>query len=126
MLYKKLPRNKNLKQYSRNLRKNATKQERHLWYDYLRKYPLQFYRQRIIGAYIVDFYCPKAKLVVELDGSQHYKEDVTKYDDNRTLYLNGLGLKVIRFSNLEIDRNFQGVCNYINKIAMTRKIKALL
>jgi len=70
-----IPRNKSLKNLARKLRNNATKQENHLWYDFLRKHPQQFYRQRIIGNYIVDFYCPTAKLVIELDWSQHYEKE---------------------------------------------------
>ena len=110
-----LPRDKKLNPYSRSLRKNATKQENHLWYDFLKKHPLQFNRQRIIGDYIVDFHCPKAKLVIELDGSQHYKGDAIEYDKQRTDYLESLGLMVMRFTNVDIDRNFDGVCQVIEQ-----------
>ncbi|MEA4924226.1 MAG: endonuclease domain-containing protein [Syntrophomonadaceae bacterium] len=110
-----LPRNKKLNPYSRSLRNNATKQENHLWYDFLRKHPLRFNRQRIIGEYIVDFYCPKANLVIELDGSQHYEEDAVEYDKRRTDYLKSLGLTVIRFTNADVDRNFDGVCQTIER-----------
>ncbi len=114
-------RNKNLKEFSRKLRNNATKQENHLWYDFLRTYPKQFYRQRIIGDYIVDFYCPKAKLVIELDGSQHYDDNAEKYDENRTKYLQSLGLSVLRFTNDDINKNFSGVCEMINEKALFGK-----
>ena len=110
-----LPRDMELKSHSKELRKNMTKQEKHLWYDFLKKYPLQFYRQRIIGRYIVDFYCPKAKLVIELDGSQHYESDALKYDEIRTEYLNALDLYVLRFSNQDIDNKFTVICQIIKE-----------
>ena len=109
-----IPRNKSLKPKSTALRNNATKQENHLWYDFLRNYPLQFYRQRIIGEYIVDFYCPKAKLIIELDGMQHYEKDAVEYDNNRTKAFEEFNLCVIRFSNYEIDNNFKSVCERID------------
>ena len=118
-----IPRNKNLKQISNDLRNNATKQENHLWYDFLRNYPLQFYRQKIIGPYIVDFYCPKAKLIIELDGMQHYEKDAIVYDNNRTKAFEELNLCVIRFSNYEIDNNFESVCEKINKKVTELMIK---
>ena len=100
------------------LRKNLTKEERHLWYEYLRDYPTKFTRQKIIGNYIVDFYCAKANLVIELDGSQHYEEDVEKKDLIRTKYLESLGLKVVRIPNNEVNENLQGVCDYIDKLVL--------
>ena len=115
-----LPRNKKLNPYSRNLRKNATKQENHLWYDFLKKQPLRFNRQRIIGEYIVDLHCPKANLVIEIDGSQHYEEDAIKYDKRRTDYFESLGLAVIRFTNTDIDRNFDGVCQVIEQTILSQ------
>lgn len=96
------------------LRKNMTREERHLWYDFLRDYPVRFYRQKVIGKYIVDFYCAKANLVVELDGSQHYEGSTVAYDNERTAYLEQYGLKVVRFSNRELNENFGGVCEYID------------
>jgi len=111
-----LPRNKKLKPYSTKLRKGATPQERHLWYDFLRTATPQWNRQRIIGNYIVDFLCRKANLVVELDGGQHYDEDgLIENDKIRTEFLEALGLKVLRFTNLEIDRNFSVVCRRIQE-----------
>ena len=110
----KLPRNKQLKGFSIKLRNDATKEERKLWYEYLRKYPVQFNRQRIIGNYIVDFYCPRAKLAVELDGSQHYEKRGQQQDDERTYYLNSNGITVLRFSNLDINTNLEGVCTVID------------
>ncbi len=109
-----IPRNKNLRPRSTELRNNATKQEKHLWYDFLRNYSIPFYRQRIIGDYIVDFYCPKVKIVIEIDGSQHYEEDAQEYDKIRTKYLESIGLSVIRFSNYDVDKNFDGICQVID------------
>ncbi len=98
------------------LRKNMTKEENHLWYDYLRAYPVRFMRQRVIGKYIVDFYCATAKLVIELDGSGHYTEAGKEYDEERTNFLEGYGLTVIRITNTEIHNNFRGVCEYIDSL----------
>ena len=109
-----LPNNKKIKVLSQNLRKNATKQEKHLWYDFLKTYPVQFNRQKVIGNYIVDFYCKKANMIIELDGSQHYEEVGVLNDEKRTEYLNQLGLCVLRFTNLDIERNFNGVCELID------------
>ena len=100
---------------AKQLRKDATKQENHLWYDYLKDYPLRFQRQKAIGNYIADFYCYRAKLVVELDGSQHYEEDALKYDLQRTEFFNTLGITVLRVLNVDIDRNFEGACMEIDK-----------
>lgn len=91
-----------------------TPQERHLWYDYLRNYPVKFYRQRPIDRFIVDFYCSKAHLVIEIDGNQHYTEDGIAYDQLRTEILEKYQLEVLRFTNREIDENFQSVCEIIN------------
>ena len=81
------PRNDDLLQNARNLRKNMTKEERHLWLDFLKRYPVRFRRQEIIGNFIVDFYCSSAALAVELDGSQHYEDREKAYDEERTRYL---------------------------------------
>lgn len=108
-----LPRNTDALRYAKELRKNMTRQERHLWYDCLRDYPLRFRRQEVIGNYIADFFCDKARLVIELDGSQHYDADEQRYDKRRTAYLESLGLRVLRFSNYDVDTNFDGVCQAI-------------
>ena len=108
---------------ARALRKNGTKQEKHLWYDFLGKYPVRFQRQKTIGSYIVDFYCHKARLVIELDGSQHYEESAKQYDAIRTKYLESLGLQVLRFLNSDIDRHFEGVCGLIDKTVNERIAK---
>ena len=106
--------NKNIVPTARMLRKNMTKEEKHLWYDFLRKYPVRFSRQKILGKYIVDFYCAEAKLVIELDGSEHYTEKGLQYDEERTDFLGGYGLTVVRIPNTEINNNFQGVCEHID------------
>lgn len=108
--------NSRLVPVARSLRKGMTKEERHLWYDYLRKYPVHFYRQRVIGNYIVDFYCAQARLVIELDGSQHYEDYGVAYDEKRTEFLQSYGLQVIRIPNNEVNRNFSGVCEHIDRI----------
>ena len=99
---------------AKNLRKNATPQEKHLWYDFLSKYEIRFQRQKAINDFIVDFYCHKAKLVVELDGSQHYSSEQREYDEKRTEYLKQQGIKVIRFSNLDVLKEFCNVCESID------------
>ncbi len=110
-----LPYNKKLIPRAKELRRDMTPQEKHLWYDFLSKYPVRFQRQKTIGSFIVDFYCHKARLVVELDGSQHYTQEGLAYDAERTRFLEGAGLTVLRFSNDDIDRNFISVCDYINQ-----------
>ena len=106
--------NKQLVPLAKHLRKEMTKEERHLWYDYLRTYPVRFLRQKVLGKYIVDFYCAEAKLMIELDGSQHYEDRSIENDAQRTAFLEGYGLKVIRIPNNEVNQNFRGVCAYID------------
>ena len=106
--------NKKLVPFAKNLRKEMTKEERHLWYDYLRTHPIRFVRQKVLGKYIADFYSARAKLVIELDGSQHYEEQMAKEDAERTAFLEEYGLTVIRIPNNEINRNFRGVCEFID------------
>ena len=117
---KRLPRNKSLKNLSSNLRKNATPQENKLWYEFLRTYPVRFNRQRIVGNFILDFYCAKARLAVELDGSQHYEDKVINHDEQRTEYLKNLGIYVLRFTNLEINESFYEVCTVIDETVKSR------
>jgi len=100
---------------AKELRKNMTSQEKHIWYDFLVKYPVRFQRQKTIGNFIADFYCAKAKLIIEIDGSQHYTEDGVEKDSIRTFILNDIGLSVIRFSNRDIENNFNGVCQIIDE-----------
>lgn len=120
MNQKVLPRNKELKTLSTQLRNNATKEENKLWYEFLRTYPVRFNRQRIVGNYILGFYCAKAKLAVELDGSQHYEDNGVKNDEIRTKYLESLGLEVLRFSNLEVNESFYEVCTVIDQAVKNR------
>ena len=98
----------------KTLRKNMTSWERKLWYDFLRYYPVRFQRQKAIGNYIADFYCAKARLVIELDGGGHYTAELAKKDEMRTKDLKSMNLTVVRICNLDIDRNFSGVCEYID------------
>lgn len=107
---------------AQNLRKNATKEENHLWYDFLKTYGVQFHRQYVIDNYIVDFYCHKAMLAVELDGSQHYEPEKIRYDQQRTADLQAKGILVLRFSNLDVKRNFHAVCERIHT-EVTLRIK---
>ena len=107
--------NRNTVQNAKILRKNMTKEERHLWYDYLRNYPIKFSRQKVLGKYIADFYSAEAKIIIELDGSQHYDEEIKEKDMIRTEYLKKYGLKVVRIPNIEVNRNFKGVCAYIDR-----------
>ncbi len=99
---------------AKTLRKNMTPWERKLWYDFLRNYPVRFQRQKAIGNYIVDFYCAKAGLVLELDGGGHYTTKQVEKDGLRTKELEAMNLKVVRICNLDIDRNFRGVCECID------------
>ena len=108
--------NPDLVSSAKALRKNMTKEECHLWYDYLKNYPLKFVRQKVLGKYIADFYCASANLVIELDGSQHYQETGLAYDEIRTEFLQEFGLQVIRIPNNQVNSNFEGVCKYIDGI----------
>ena len=101
--------NKQLVPLARALRKNMTKEERRLWYDFLRDYPVRFSRQKVLGRYIADFYSAEAKLIIELDGSQHYEDENIRKDARRTEFLEAYGLRIIRVANNEITGNFDGV-----------------
>ena len=105
---------------AKKLRKNMTKQERHLWYDFLRNRPEKWYKQKIIGSYIVDFYCESFKVVIEIDGSQHYEEKAIEYDKNRSDFLKSMGNKVLRFTNTDVDIHFDSVCETI-ELTLKRK-----
>ena len=116
----KIKKNDSLLEFAKELRKNMTPQEKHLWYDYLSKYPIKIYRQRIIDNYIVDFYCAKARRVIELDGSQHFTPEGKYYDSIRTDVIEKYKLKVIRFSNTDVDNKFNGVCLVIDRMIKER------
>ena len=98
---------------AKKLRKNMTKQERHVWYDFLRNRPEKWYKQKVIGNYIVDFCCDSFRIIIELDGSQHYEEKSIEYDNKRSKYLENMGYKVIRFINTDVDYRFDSVCESI-------------
>ncbi len=102
--------NHKLTHNSQTLRRNMTRHERHLWYDFLKELSVNFNRQKVIGNYIADFYCASAKLIVELDGSQHFEPIGIENDKARDEYFKNLGLTVLRYSNYDIDNNFRGVC----------------
>ena len=101
--------NPHLIKNAKSLRKAMTKEERKLWYTFLRYLPVKFVRQKVIGNYIADFYCPSQKMVLELDGSQHYEEAQERYDTERTEFLRGQGIIVMRISNYEIAKDYEGV-----------------
>ena len=115
-----IPKDNNQLENARRLRRELTPPERTLWYLFLRKYPVKIYKQRIIGRFIVDFYCASARLVIELDGSQHYEPQGLAYDSERSEFLTALGLEVLRFSNRAIDRDFHGVCTQIDLTIQNR------
>ena len=106
--------NKSITPLAKTLRKNMTKEEKHLWYDFLNKYPLRFYRQKVLGKYIADFFCAKVNLVIELDGSGHYTEEGKLNDIVRTEFLDNYGITVMRILNSEVNKNFENVCRYID------------
>ena len=106
--------NKSLVPNAKELRKSMTKEERHLWDDFLRSYPVRFSRQKILGKFIADFYSASAKLVIELDGSQHYKEAGQEYDLKRDKYLSEYGVRIIHIPNNAINESFDGVCEYLD------------
>lgn len=110
----RLPRDKDVLENARALRKSMTREERHLWYDFLRGYSPRFVRQKAVGRYILDFYCDAAGLAIELDGSQHYEAAGQLHDAQRTEYLEGFGIRVLRFSNLDVMQHFEGVCRVID------------
>ena len=106
--------NVKLTENAKTLRRNMTKEERRLWYDFLRTYPVRFLRQKVIDTYIVDFYCHQARLIIELDGSQHYEQKGLLKDKIRTEKIESRNLTVVRIPNNEINCNFEGVCAYID------------
>ena len=108
------PYNKNNIPFARKLRKEMTPEERKLWHLFLKTYPVRFRRQVAIENYIIDFYCAQAKLAVEIDGTQHFEDNGLQKDAQRTNQLEALGLHVIRFSNRQINQEFDGICQYID------------
>ena len=110
---------------AKSLRKNMTPWERKLWYLFLKDYPVRFQRQKAIGNYIADFYCAKARLIVELDGSGHFSAEQIERDKQRTKELEAMNLVVLRISNLDVDRNFSGVCEHIDQIVKNLSLSQL-
>ena len=115
--------NTDLTANARTLRKNMTKEERHLWYDFLKTYPVRFLRQKVIDNYIVDFYCHSARLIIELDGSQHYEEKGLLKDKIRNERIEQRNLTIIRIPNSEVNNNFEGVCQYIDSAVKEAKMR---
>lgn len=115
-------KNPRLSAIARELRKNMTKEERHLWYDFLKMLPVMIHRQKVIGQYIVDFYIADGKIVIELDGSQHYEQEGREADAARDAYLRSLGMTVLRYANADVNYHFEGVCQDIwNHLPMSKK-----
>ena len=115
-----IPYDKDITNIAQTLRKNATPEEGKLWQLFLRRYPVQFRRQKPMGRYVLDFYCGKAKLAVELDGSQHFTAQGLASDTNRTAYLEGLGIKVLRFTNEDVNKRIYDVCHTIDRAVKER------
>ena len=116
-----IPKNNAMLPRARELRKNMTPHERKLWYLFLRGYPIKIYKQRIIGPFVVDFYCASARVVIELDGLQHYTNQGAAYDMERSAFLKSLGLLVLRFTNQQIDDEFDIVCQSIDHAIQERR-----
>ncbi len=114
--------NKKIVPLAKTLRKNMTKEERRLWYDFLKTFPVKFVRQKVLGNYIADFYSFRLRLVIELDGSEHYSDLGEQKDAERTDNLMQMGISVIRFTNLEVQTNFRGVCEKIYEIAKEKDV----
>ena len=117
----KIPKDNTKLETARKLRREMTPHERKLWYLFLQKYPVKIYKQRIIDRFVVDFYCASAKLIIEIDGTQHYEIQGAAEDAKRTEILESYGLKVVRYSNREIDREFAAVCEDIDRLIQQRQ-----
>lgn len=115
-----IPYDRDITGIAQTLRKNATPEEGKLWQLYLRRYPIQFRRQKPMGRYVLDFYCGKAKLAIELDGGQHFSEEGLAADQNRTAYLESLGIQVLRFTNDDVNKRLNDVCRAIDAAVKAR------
>ena len=113
---KRLPYNPDLKERAKELRKNITKAEKKIWFDFLKKSDFRFLKQRPIDNFIVDFYCRELNLIIEIDWDSHYENWALEYDSERTNFLEWYGLKVVRFTNLEIYNNFESVCERLDNL----------
>ena len=118
--------NPNLTSNSQSLRKNMTKEEKHLWYDFLKLQRATINRQKVVGQYILDFYCAQAKIAIELDGSQHYEEEGRERDTKRDEYLNSQGIKVLRYSNYDVNKCFEAVCMDISEKMRERGVELMV
>ena len=107
--------NSELTKFAQELRTNMTKEEKHLWYDFLKILPYTVNRQKVVEKYILDFYCAEAKIAIELDGSQHFEPDAKKKDAERDRFLREQGIRVLRYTNIDVNSNFDGVCSDILK-----------
>ena len=114
------PYDKAMTEIAQELRKNLTKEEKRLWYQYLRRYPVQFRRQKPFGRFVADFYCAKAMLVIEVDGAPHFAPEGRERDENRTAYLNSLGIRVLRFTDSDVQMRFGAVCRRIDAVVAER------
>ena len=117
-----LKSNKKLTPNAKELRVNMTKEEKHLWYDFLKTLPVTVNRQKVIGKYIVDFYIASSNIAIEIDGSQHYEDEAIEKDKERDCYLLAQGIKVLRYSNLDINRRFKDVCEDILSKLITSSV----
>ena len=115
-----IPKNNKLLENARKLRREMTRHEKHLWYDFLQNYPIKIYKQRIIDNFIADFYCHQARLVIELDGSQHSTKEGQLRDAARNEILEKYGILIIRFSNQDIDKDFRRICDIIDQVIKDR------
>lgn len=118
-----VPKNPAMTPRARELRREMTPQERYLWFDFLRDYPVRFRRQRVIESFVADFYCSRALLVIEIDGSQHFTPQGQAYDLERSAIFETYGIQVLRFSNYEVDTQFEAVCNLIRHVTEDRMQK---
>ena len=121
---KPLPTNENLKKYAVEMRKNQTEEEKKVWYQILKGRTPKFHRQRIIGNYIVDFYCPQLRLAIEIDGYQHFYEENLEYDSKRTEYIETLDIYILRFENTEVNKDIEYV-RFIIDNACDARIKGI-
>jgi very-short-patch-repair endonuclease len=109
-----LPYSRNVTPMAKKLRNNPTEEENKLWYQYLSRYPLRFLRQKVIESYVLDFYCAKCRLGIEVDGFQHYTESGLNHDEARTKLLNAYKVTILRFTNEQIQSDFNEVCKQID------------
>ena len=115
-----LPYDPRMRERVQELRHKMTPMEKKLWYSFLRTYPVKMYKQRPIRTFVADFYCPLARLVIELDGSQHYTEQGMQYDKERSAVFEQYGVQVLRFRNQDVSAHFEMVCEQIHEAVVKR------